>query len=259
MSFLKEVWQFRELFYFLAWRDIKIRYTQTLLGVAWAVIQPVFTMLVFTFMFGNLAGMPSDGTPHALFYFSALLPWTYFSSMLTTVGNSLLSNSSLLTKVYFPRIILPVSTALAGLLDLLIGSLFLGVIMLYYHVAPSPSLLLWPVLAVPLLAATVGIGIILAALNVRYRDVKYAIPFGVQLLLFLTPIIYPISFFPERYRFILALNPLTGIIEAFRATLLPARSLDWQSLSISLVMTTLIFSAGVIYFRKTEREFADIV
>jgi lipopolysaccharide transport system permease protein len=259
MTFLKELWQFRELFYFLAWRDIKIRYTQTLLGVAWAVIQPVCTMLVFTFMFGKMAGMPSDGTPHALFYFSALLPWTYFSSMLTTVGNSLLSNSSLLTKVYFPRIILPVSTALAGLLDLAIGSLFLAVIMAYYHIAPTASLLLWPVLMLPLLAATVGIGVILAALNVRYRDVKYAIPFGLQLLLFLTPIIYPISFFPERYRVLLALNPLTGIIEAFRAALLPARTLDWQSFSISLVMTGIVLGVGVMFFRRTEREFADIV
>ena len=244
MESIQELWQYRELFYFLTWRDIKIRYKQTILGALWAVIQPLFTMVVFTVLFGSMAGFPSDGTPHAVFYFSALLPWTYFSSMLAVVGSSLVSNSNLLTKVYFPRIILPVAAALAGLLDLAIGSLFLAVIMVYYHIPPRWSLLFWPLLTIPLMAMTVGVGAFLAALNVRYRDVKYAIPFAVQLLLFVSPIIYPVSFVPPRYRILLSLDPLSGIISAFRTTLLRTSPMDWQGLATSLAVTSVLLAAG---------------
>jgi lipopolysaccharide transport system permease protein len=256
---LHELWRYRELFYFLAWRDVTIRYKQTVLGVLWVVIQPLVATLIFTFLFGNLAGLPSDGTPHVVFYFSALLPWTYFSSALANVGNSLIGNVGLLTKVYFPRVILPASVALAGLVDLLIGSVLLVAIMLYYHIAPSWTLFLWPLLVIPLVALTLGVGMVVAALNVKYRDIKYAIPFGIQICLFLTPIIYPTSLFPPRFRFLLLVNPLTGLIEAFRFSLVPSRPMNWQALWASLAMTSVIFAIGLAYFRRTERAFADIV
>jgi lipopolysaccharide transport system permease protein len=216
-------------------------------------------MLIFTVFFGSLAKVPSDGIPHALFYFSALLPWIYFSGTLTNTGNSLVSNASIITKVYFPRVLLPASTALSGLLDFCIGSVLLLLLLGYYRIQPGWTLLLWPILAIPLVALSLGIGMILSALNVKYRDIKYVIPFAIQLLLFVTPIIYPASIVPARFRLLLALNPLTGIIEAFRYSLLPGRSLDWRETAVSGIITVVIFVSALLYFRKTEREFADIV
>lgn len=258
-EWLQEFWQYRELFYFLVWREVKVRYKQTILGATWAIIQPFFTMIVFTLFFGKLAKMPSDGVPYPIFSYSALLPWTYFASALSFSGNSLLNNKNLITKVYFPRVAIPASSTFSGLVDFAIASGILMVMMIYYNVHPSPKLLLWPVLIIPLVLLALGVGMILSALNVRYRDVKYTIPFITQLWLFITPIIYPTSIIPESFRPLAALNPLGGIIDAFRASLLPTRDINWQSLLISVLVTLCIFVCGAIYFRKTERTFADTV
>jgi lipopolysaccharide transport system permease protein len=255
----REIWKYRELFYFLANRDLKIRYKQTLLGVVWVVIQPLSTMLIFTVLFGRVAGLPSDGSPHAVFYLAALLPWTYFSTNLVQIGNSLVGNAGLLTKVYFPRIILPASVALAGLVDMLIGSICLIGVMIYYRIPPTTALVLWPLLVIMLFLFTLGIGQILAALNVKYRDIKYAIPFAVQVMLFLTPIIYPASIVTGRYRLALALNPLSGLIEAFRFSIIPTSQMDWAVFIVSIVATLSLGVGGVWYFQRTERAFADIV
>src|SRR5262245_26880386 len=218
VEWLRELWRYKELFYFLTWRDIKLRYRQTLLGVLWAVIQPFFTMVVFTLFFGGVVNVPTDGVPYPVFYFTALLPWIYFSATLSQAGNSLVGNAHLLTKVYFPRIILPASSAATTLVDFAIGSFFLVAIMAYFGIRPTWKFILWPLLVLPLSFLSLGIGIFLSALNVKYRDVKYVAGFLIQLLLFATPIIYSATLIPERFRLIVTLNPLTGIIEAFRAS-----------------------------------------
>ena len=254
-----EVWRYRELLFFLVWRDVKIRYKQTLLGAAWAVLQPFLTMVVFSVFFGRLAKIPTDGIPHPIFWYSALLPWTYFSSALVNAGNSLVSNRDLITKVYFPRVILPASTVFSGLVDFLVATLVLIGLMVYYKIAPSWGILVWPLAVVTLILLALGVGMFLAALNVRFRDIKYALPFGVQLLLFLTPIIYPSSIVPERFQVLLSLNPLTGIIEACRASLLPTHSVDWSMLGVSIAVTVGLFLVGAIYFERTQRSFADVI
>lgn len=256
---IKEFWHYRELFYFFVWRDMKVRYKQTVLGASWAIIQPFFTMVVFTLFFGRLAKMPSDGIPYPVFSYSALVPWTYFATSLSLTGNSLVGNAHLITKVYFPRVTIPASAAFSGLVDYGIASLVLLGMMAYYGIQPSLELMMWPVLIIPLVFLSLGVGMILAALNVRYRDVKYVIPFFVQLWLFLSPIIYPTSIIPERFRFMGALNPITGIIEAFRASLLPSKQIDWSLLGISMFLSVLFFAFGLFIFGKTERSFADII
>lgn len=258
-KWLPELWYYRELFYFLIWRDIKIRYKQTLLGAAWAVIQPFATMIVFTIFFGKLAKIPSDGIPYPIFSYSALLPWIYFSGALTNAGNSLVTNTNLITKVYFPRAIIPASSALSGLVDFAIASVLLFAMMLYYQIPLTWELLLWPVFIFPLVALAITGGMFLAALNVKYRDIKYAIPFGIQLFLFITPVIYPTSFIPEKYRFLLSFNPLTGIIENCRATLVPTRQIDWHAFWVSTLIIGFICVLGSIYFNRAERKFADII
>lgn len=256
---LKEFWDYRELFFFLVWRDVKIRYKQTVLGAAWAVIQPFATMIIFTLFFGRMAQMPSDGIPYPIFSYAALLPWTYFSTSLRLSGNSLVDGANLIRRVYFPRVALPGASALSGLVDFGIAFVVLLGMMVYYDIPFSWGLLLWPVLLIPLVLLALGIGMILSALNVKYRDIKHAIPFLIQSLLFITPIIYPTSIASERVKFLLSLNPLTGLIEAFRASMLPTRDVDWQLLGISVVITLVIFGFGAVYFQKTEREFADII
>jgi len=256
---LGELWEFRELFYFLAWRDIKVRYKQTILGILWAIVQPLFTMVIFTVVFGQIANISSEGLPRPIFYFSALLPWIYFSSTLSSAGMSLVSNSGLLAKIYFPRIILPAAAALVPLVDFLIGTAFLAGFIVYYDIPIGWHLLLWPLLVVPLALLAFGLGSFLAALNVKYRDVKYAIPFGIQVLLFMTPIIYPSSIFPEQFRWLLALNPLTGLIEAFRYAVVPTYTVHWDLLGISLLVTLVALALGMTYFRRTEKAFADII
>lgn len=258
-GWLIELWKYRELLYFLAWRDVKVRYRQAVLGAAWAVIQPLFAMIIFTLFFGKLARMPSDGVPYPLFSFCALVPWTYFSTTLAQAGNSLLSNSNLITKVYFPRALLPTASALSGLLDFLVGSAFLAILMLYYRVRPGWPLLLYPLFVILMMILVIGVSMLLAALNVRYRDVKYALPFLIQLWLFITPIIYPATFVPPRFQTLLALNPMCGIVEGFRASLFPERQLDLSLVGISMAGTAVLFVAGALYFRNTERTFADII
>lgn len=258
-EWLSEVWQSREILYFLAWRDVKVRYKQAALGVAWAVLQPLFTMITFTFFFGRLAGIPSDGVPYPLFSYSGLLLWTYFAVTLSQVGNSLIANSSLITKIYFPRVLLPAAAAFGGLLDLLVGSVFLVVMMFWYHVTPHWVMLLTPIFVAQTVLLVIGVGMLLAALNVRYRDVKYTIPFITQIGLFVTPIIYPVTFLPHRFQGWLALNPMTGVIQGFRACLFGGGAVDWQILAASWAMTLLLLVLGSWHFRSTERVFADIV
>jgi lipopolysaccharide transport system permease protein len=255
----QELWQYRELFYFLVWRNIKIRYKQTVLGASWAIIQPLFTMIIFTFFFGRLARMPSDGVPYPIFSYSALLFWTYFAATLNQSGNSLVTNTNLITKVYFPRVALPASSALSGLVDLALASIVLIGMMVYYKIAPSWGIIFWPILVIPLVLLALGFGMIFAALNVRYRDVKHILPFIVQIWLFLTPIIYPTSIIPDKFKILLVINPVAGIIEAFRASILPARHMDWGLLATSVAITLLVFVLGMLYFRSTEKHFADII
>jgi lipopolysaccharide transport system permease protein len=256
---LKELWDYRELFFFMAWRDIKLRYKQTVLGVLWALIQPFFTMVVFSVIFGQMANISSGGIPRPVFYLSALIPWIYFSSTLSSAGLSLVSNSSLLTKIYFPRIILPGSAALGGLLDFGIASAMLIGFLIYFSMPFGWELLLWPVLVIPLAMLAFGIGAFLAALNVKYRDVKYAIPFGIQLWLFISPVIYPVSGVPESFRWLLAFNPMTGLIEGFRYAVAPSSGLDIGIFLVSIGISVSVFFLGIAYFKRTERAFADIV
>jgi len=258
-EWLAEFWHYRELLYFLAWREIKVRYKQAALGAAWAIIQPLFSMIVFTLFFGRLAGVPSDGIPYPLFSFCALVPWTYFAGTLSLAGNSLVTNANLVTKVYFPRVLLPAATVLSGMLDFLIGSIFLVAMMIYYHARPGWQLLLVPLFVLNMMLLALGISLLLAAINVRYRDVKYALPFIIQIWLFVTPIIYPVTFLPAKYQKILAFNPMAGIVEGMRACLFSARSMPWTLVGISWSVTVVLLIVGALYFRKTERSFADIV
>jgi lipopolysaccharide transport system permease protein len=253
-----EVWRAREILYFLAWRDVKVRYKQAALGIAWAVLQPLFTMITFTFFFGRLAGIPSDGVPYPLFSYSGLVLWTYFAVTLAQVGNSLITNSSLITKIYFPRVLLPGAAAFGGVLDLVVSSVFLIGMMLYYHVSPRWTMLLTPIFVGQTVLLVLGVGMLLAAVNVRYRDVKYTIPFLTQIGLFVTPIIYPVTFLPHRFQGWLALNPMTGVIEGFRACLFGG-AVDWEILACSWIVTLALLLIGTLHFRSTERVFADIV
>ncbi len=246
-------------FFFLAWRDIKIRYRQTALGAVWAVLQPLMTALVFTVLFGRVARMPSDGMPYTLFSYTALVAWIYFSGALSSASGSLIGNAELIRKVYFPRAILTGASVLAGLVDMTVGMVILALMMVHYRIHPRPALLVWPVVILELVVLTFSVGLILAALNVKYRDVKHALPFAIQMLLFLSPIIYPISKVPGRFRTLLALNPLTGIIGALRGSLAPGRQVDWHLLGISTCVTLVLFCVGIIYFRRTERAFADVI
>lgn len=258
-QWISEFWHYRELLYFLAWREVKVRYKQAALGAAWAIIQPLFTMIIFTLFFGRLAGVPSDGIPYPLFSFCALVPWTYFAGTLGLAGNSLVSNATLVTKVYFPRVLLPSATVISGMLDFLIGSVFLVLMMIYYHVRPGWQLLFLPVFVIAMMLLALGISLLLAAINVRYRDVKYALPFIIQIWLFVTPIIYPVTFLPAKYQKILAFNPMAGIVEGMRACLFSARQMPWKLVGISFSVTLVVLIVGAVYFRKTEKTFADIV
>lgn len=258
-KWFSELWRYRELVYFLAWRDVKVRYKQAALGAAWAILQPLLGMIVFTLFFGRLAGPEQSDIPYPLFSYCALVLWTYFAGVVGQAGQSLISNSNLITKVYFPRVALPASSALSGLMDCAISMAFLVVLMAYYHVHPSWNLILAPVFLAGLFLVTLGVSLILAALSVRYRDVKYTIPFMIQLGLFMTPVIYPITLIPDRFRVLAALNPLSGIVEGFRASLFPGSILDPVLTSISLTVSVAVFFLGIFYFRRTERFFADII
>lgn len=255
----KEVWKYRELLYFLTKRDIKVRYKQTVLGGLWAIIQPLFNMIVFTLFFGKLAKIPSDGIPYPLFVYAGLLPWTYFANTLNASGNSLVGSQNLITKVYFPRLIIPTSASLAGLLDFFIAMIVLGILMLYYQFLPGLDIFILPVLVGLTFLCASGVGLWLSALNVEYRDIRYAIPFLIQLWMFLSPVIYPVSIVGEKYQWLLALNPMGGVINAYRASLLGHYSIDWFLLGISTAIILFLFFSGIYYFSKMERSFADVV
>ncbi len=259
MSRLMEIFRNRELLYFLTWRDVKIRYKQTLLGAAWAVLQPLITMVVFTVFFGRMAGIDTDGMPGPIFYFLALLPWTFFSAGITNAGNSLITNTDLLTKVYFPRAILPASTILAGLVDLAIASALLAILLPVYGIVPNAEALVWPLMILVLIVLTLGAGMLIAAINVMYRDVKYALPFAVQLLLFVSPVIYPMSKIDPEYRWLMLLNPLSGIIVTSRAAIVPGHAVDWGHFGISALIAFAVFLVGSVYFYRVQRRFADLV
>ena len=256
---LKEIWLYRELIYFLTKRDIKVRYKQTLLGGLWAVIQPVFAMLIFTLFFGRLAQIPSDGIPYPIFVYAGLLPWTYFANAVTASGNSMVNSANLISKVYFPRTIVPASAAMAGLLDLLIAMSVLAVMMAYYRMPPGWGIILLPVLILLTFLCAVGVGLWLAALNVQYRDVQYVIPFIVQIWLFVTPVIYPVSLVPASYRWLLSFNPMGGLINAYRNSILGHQPIDWLMLGISGCVIVSVFVSGLYYFRKVEKTFADVI
>lgn len=258
-EWVSELWHFRELLYFLAWRDVKVRYKQAAFGAAWAIIQPLFTMLIFTFFFGRMANIPTGGIPYPLFFYTTLVAWTYFAGTLGQAGNSLVSNASLITKIYFPRILLPASSALSGLLDFGVGSSFLVVMLLYYRIRPTWTLLFWPLAVLDMLMVTLGISMLLAALNVRYRDIKHVIPFMIQLGLWVSPVLYPPSFLSPRWRPMLALNPLAAVMDGFRACLFPNPQVDWNLMATSLGVSLVIFIVGAFYFRKAEQTFADII
>ena len=255
---LRELHAYRELAFFLAWRDIKVRYKQAVLGVSWAVIQPLFTMVIFTILFGRLANLPSDGLPPAVFYLAGLVPWLYFSSTVTNASMSLIGNADMLTKIYFPRVLLPTAVAGGNLVDFLIGTVIMALMAVAYGVPIGITWTLWPLLMVPLFVLSLGIGMILAALNVRYRDIRYVVPFGIQILLFATPIIYPASLIPDKYQILFALNPLSGLIEGFRYALNPT-SMHWDLFAASLATTAAVFFGAWIFFSKSERSFADHV
>jgi lipopolysaccharide transport system permease protein len=255
---LGELWQYRDLLYFLTKREISIRYKQSLLGISWAVLQPLMTMVVFTVFLGKLAKVPSDGVPYPVFSYLGLLPWTYFSNALSRAGTSLVSNSNLLSKVYVPRVLIPLSGVLSALVDFACAFGVLVGLMFWYGLAPQPSWLLFAplVLLTALLAQGVGMG--LAALNVQFRDVQHAVPFLLQLWMFATPVVYPASLVPEQWRLLFALNPMTGVIEAYRAAAL-GRAVDFAALGISAAVAAVLALLGWWRFRSMERVFADVV
>jgi lipopolysaccharide transport system permease protein len=255
---LADIWEYRELLYFLAWRDVKIRYKQTALGVLWVIIQPLLTMLVFAFVFGRIVGMPSEGIPYPLFAFAGLVPWTFFAGALTRSGNSLVGSAHLITKVYFPRLIIPISAVLAALIDFVISFILLAILMIWYGVDLTWQIALLPFVVLLTALLALGVGMWASALNVKYRDVGYILPFLVQLGMFATPIIYPASIIPGRWRWILELNPMTGIIEGYRASLFN-QPIPWAILSVSTAMTIVVLICAMYIFRRMEKQFADLV
>ncbi len=253
----RELYDYRDLFLFLTWRQIKVQYAQSTLGIGWAIIQPLFSMVVFTIVFGNLAGVSSDGAPYAVFSFVALVPWTYFANAVTEGANSLISNTNMLTKVYFPRLVLPLSAVLGKLVDFSIGMLLLFVLMAWFGVAPNWGVLALPLLVLLMMLTAAGLGMWMTALAVQYRDVKYGLNFAVQLLMYAAPVVYPASLVPEKWQLAYALNPMVGVIEGFRSALLGTRAMPWDLLTVGSASAALIAASGVLYFRSKERLFAD--
>lgn len=255
----KELKEYRELLFFLALRELKIRYKQTIMGTSWALLQPFFTMIVFTLIFGGLAKMPSEGIPYPIFSYSGLLIWTYFSNALSQSSNSLVSNANLLSKVYMPRIFIPTAPCLAGIVDYGVAVSILALMMVYYKFVPGIALLLLPFIVLMTFLLASGIGYWLSSICVKYRDVTFVLPFFIQLLMFLSPVIYPANIVGENLRWVLYLNPLTGIINAHRACILGYTSVDFVGLAISAILTIIIFVSGILYLKHTEKYFADLV
>jgi len=264
---LRDLWRYRELIYFLIWRDIKVRYKQTALGAAWAIIQPFFTMIVFTIFFGRLAGVPSEGVPYPIFSYTALLPWGLFTKALSDAGRAMISNRAMITKVYFPRLVIPIASVLSGLVDFSIAFIVLIGMIFYYNNVPgeydpitvTPAILTLPLFILLALVTALGVGLWLSALNVKYRDINYIMPFLTQFWLFITPVAYPASMVPEEWRWLYALNPMTGVVEGFRWALLGTSSSPDPMLAISTAISILLLISGLFYFRRMERTFADMV
>lgn len=254
----RELAAYRDLFYFLVWRDIKVRYAQSVLGVGWAVIQPVFGMIVFTIIFGRLANMNSDGAPYAIFSFAALVPWAYFSNAMTDSSSSLVINASMIQKIYFPRLIIPLTSILAKLVDFCIAFILLLALMPFFDVAPNGNVVFVPLLILLMTLTAAGIGMWLTALAIQFRDVRYGLNFAVQLLMYASPVVYSVSLIPEHLRLYYALNPLVGVIEGFRSSLLGTTSMPWDYIAVGSVVALLLFISGAFYFRRMEKVFADV-
>lgn len=254
----KDLWAYRELLFFLTWRDVKVRYKQTALGAAWAILQPLFMMIIFTIFFGRLAAVESAGIPYPLFALAGLVPWTFFANAITASGNSLVGSANLITKVYFPRLIVPAAAMLAGLVDFLLAFLLLCLMMIYYRVSLTLNILFLPVLVLLTALFGLGVGTWMSALNVKYRDVRFALPFLIQLWLFVSSVILPSSSLPQKWRWVLLLNPMSGIIEGYRSALF-GLPFDWLALGIASLLTVLMMLYAIYSFSRVERSFADII
>lgn len=256
---LPELWQYHELLYFLTWRDIKVRYKQTVLGAAWAIIQPFFTMVVFSLFFGRLASMPSDGVPYPIFSYAALVPWTFFAFSLSQSSNSLVGNARLINKIYFPRLVMPIAASLAGVVDFVLAFIVLLLMMLFYGIVPTRNAVWLPLLLLLALITSLGVGFWLSAMNVQFRDVRYIVPFLTQLWMFATPIAYPSSIVPEPWRTLSAINPMVGVVEGFRWALLDTDTAPGPMVVVSAAAALMLFVGGAFYFRRMEKTFADVV
>jgi lipopolysaccharide transport system permease protein len=259
-QYWKDIWSYRGLFYFLAWRDILVRYKQTVIGIAWAVIRPFLTMIVFTIIFGKLAKFPSEGVPYPILVFAAMLPWQFFASSLSEASNSLIGNANLISKVYFPRLIIPTSSVITSFVDFLISGVILVVLMIWYQFVPGWRILTLPVFIVIAFAASMGAGLWLTALNVKYRDFRYIVPFIVQFGLYISPVGFSSTVVPEKWRLLYSINPMVGVIDGFRWAILGGDvKIFWPGFLISLALVGIIFFTGIWYFRKTEKTFADVI
>ncbi len=258
-QYWRDLWRYRELFYFLAWRDILVRYKQTVIGVAWAVIRPLLTMLVLTFIFGKLAKMDSGGVPYPILVFCGMLPWQFFSTAFSESGNSLVNNAGMISKVYFPRLVVPVSSVITSFVDFLISAVLMVCVMIYYGYTPGPSVALLPVFVLLVFATAFGAGLWVSALMVRYRDFRFIVPFIVQFGLYVSPVGFSSHVVPAQWRLLYSINPMVGVIDGFRYAILGEHTLYWPGFCISLVAVVLIIVTGICYFRHTERTFADII
>lgn len=256
---LGELWEYRELLYFLTWRDIKVRYKQTALGAAWAIIQPFFTMVVFSLFFGKLAKMPSDGIPYPIFAYAALVPWAFFAGGLGQSSNSLVGSANLIKKIYFPRLAIPISTVLSEVVDFVLAFVVLLGMMLYFRIAPTPNVLYLPLFMLLALVTSLGVGLWLSAMNVQFRDVRYIVPFITQFWMFATPIAYPSSLLPQPWRTVYGINPMAGVVEGFRWALLGTNTPPGAMFGVSAAAAIVIMVSGAFYFRRMEKTFADIV
>jgi len=256
---LRELWQYNELLYFLVWKEVKVRYKQTIIGGAWAIIQPLLTMVIFTIIFGRLAKIPSDGMPYPVFTYTALLPWMLFAQALTRSGGSLVSNANLITKVYFPRLLVPLSAALAPIVDFIVSFLILLGMLAWYGIPPTLGILALPFFVALTLVTAISVNLWLAPINVKYRDVAHTLPFLSQIWMYASPVVYPLSMIPEKWQFLYSINPMVGVIEGFRWALLGKQSPNFMAMAISVIVVMALFLGGILYFKKMEQTFADVI
>lgn len=260
LHYWRDLWKYRELFYFLAWRDILVRYKQTAIGVSWAVLRPLLTIIVFTIVFGKLAKLPSDGIPYPVLVLAAMLPWQFFANAFSEAGNSLIGNASMISKVYFPRLVVPVSAIIASFVDFLIAGGILAVLMIWYDVLPDWRVVMLPLFTLIAFGAALGLGLWLAAMNVKYRDFRYVIPFIVQFGLYISPVGFSTSIIPEEWRLLYSINPMVGVIDGFRWAITGGDNpLYWPGVFLSMIVVVALVVTGLVYFRRTERSFADVI